>query len=114
VFVTTGSIVEDTAYGDDDTVAELELSGEDPNLGSGWQLWKNLPAKSAVFGRPEKFCGDVDASMWQSATLTCKPSPLIDKLNTLSVNDLGSGKTVTGGIITFTDSNWLMSFTVNR
>jgi oleate hydratase len=114
VFVTTGSIVEDTAYGDDDTVAELELSGEDPNLGSGWQLWKNLAAKSAVFGRPEKFCGDVDASMWQSATLTCKPSPLIDKLNTLSVNDLGSGKTVTGGIITFTDSNWLMSFTVNR
>ena len=114
VFVTTGSIVEDTAYGNDDTVAELKLQGEDPNTGSGWQLWRNLAAKSAVFGRPEKFCGSVDASTWQSATLTCKPSPLIDKLKTLSVNDPSSGKTVTGGIITFTDSNWLMSFTVNR
>ncbi|WP_240919873.1 oleate hydratase [Paraglaciecola sp. 20A4] len=114
VFVTTGSIVEDTAYGNDDTVAELKLQGEDPNTGSGWQLWKNLAKKSAVFGRPEKFCGDVNASTWQSATLTCKPSPLIDKLKTLSVNEPTSGKTVTGGIITFTDSNWLMSFTVNR
>jgi oleate hydratase len=32
----------------------------------------------------------------------------------LSVNDPYSGKTVTGGVITFTDSSWLMSFTVNR
>nr|WP_256604694.1 oleate hydratase [Sphingobacterium multivorum] len=30
------------------------------------------------------------------------------------VNDPYSGKTVTGGIITITDSNWLMSFTCNR
>ncbi len=38
----------------------------------------------------------------------------IDKLKELSVNDPYSGKTVTGGIITITDSNWLMSFTCNR
>ena len=30
------------------------------------------------------------------------------------MNDPFSGKTVTGGIITFTDSEWLMSFTANR
>ena len=77
-------------------------------------MWKNLARKSPVFGRPEKFCGDVPASTWESATLTCKPSPLVDKLKELSVNDPYSGKTVTGGIITFTDSAWLMSFTVNR
>ena len=52
--------------------------------------------------------------MWESATLTCKPSPLIDKLKELAVNDPYSGKTVTGGVITFTDSNWVMSFTCNR
>jgi oleate hydratase len=32
----------------------------------------------------------------------------------LSVNDPYSGKTVTGGIITFTDSKWLLSVTCNR
>ena len=30
------------------------------------------------------------------------------------MNDLYSGKTVTGGIISITDSNWVMSFTCNR
>jgi oleate hydratase len=114
VFVTNGSIVEDTAYGDSDTVPELRVNNGDPHVGSCWQLWKNLAEKSPVFGRPEKFCGDVPASTWESATFTCKPSPLTEKIKTLSVNDPYSGKTATGGIITFTDSAWLMSFTVNR
>ena len=114
VFVTTGSMVEDTAYGDGDSVPELKVGEQSPNACSGWQLWKNLAEKSPVFGRPDKFCGNVAASMWESVTLTCTPSPLIDKLKELSINDPYSGKTVTGGIITFTDSNWLMSFTTNR
>ncbi|AOY86854.1 oleate hydratase [Marinobacter salinus] len=114
VFVTTGSIVEDTAYGDDDTAPELRVNEADPNVGSSWQLWRNLAGKSPAFGRPDKFCGNVPASTWESATLTCRPSPLTEKLKELSVNDPYSGKTVTGGIITFTDSAWLMSFTVNR
>jgi oleate hydratase len=114
VFVTTGSIVEGTAYGDNDSVPELKLGDHPQAEDTGWQLWKNLARTSPVFGRPEKFFGNAPASTWESATLTCKPSPLMDKLKTLSVNDPYSGKTVTGGIITFTDSNWLMSFTVNR
>ncbi|TDT40411.1 oleate hydratase [Halospina denitrificans] len=113
VFVTTGSMTEDTAYGDDDTVPELRDQNE-PGPGSGWQLWKNLAGKSEVFGRPEKFCGDIPGSMWESITLTCKPSPLMDKLKELTVNDPYSGFTATGGVITFTDSAWLMSFTCNR
>jgi oleate hydratase len=114
VFVTTGSIVEDTAYGDGDTVPQLTMAEQGPAAGSGWQLWKNLALKSPVFGRPEKFCGNVPASMWESATLTCTHSALTDKIKALSVNDPYSGKTASGGIITFTDSSWLMSFTVNR
>jgi len=73
-----------------------------------------LAAKSAIFGKPEKFCSNIEKSAWESATLTCKPSALIEKLKGYSVNDPYSGKTVTGGIITITDSNWLMSFTCNR
>jgi oleate hydratase len=114
VFVTIGSIVEDTAFGDSDTAPKLRVNEAEPGVGARWQLWKTLARKSPAFGRPEKFCGDVPRSTWESATLTCKPSPLTDKLKELSVNDPYSGKTVTGGIITFTDSAWLMSLTVNR
>lgn len=114
VFITTGSMVEDSAYGDGDTVPELTIDQQDPAVGSSWKLWKNLARKSSVFGRPEKFTSNVPASMWESATLTCKASPLLEKLKELSVNDPSSGNTVTGGVITFTDSAWLMSFTVNR
>lgn len=113
VLVTTGSMTADTAYGDDDSVPLLKEKRQ-AGTGSGWQLWKNLAAQSAIFGRPEKFCGDIPASTWESVTLTCKPSPLMDKLKQLSVNDPYSGFTASGGIITFTDSAWLMSFTCNR
>lgn len=114
VFALTGSMTEGTAYGDMDTVPVLERGRSDPGNESDWALWRNLAEKSPVFGKPEKFCGNVDGSMWESATLTCKPSPLVDKLKELSVNDPYSGRTVTGGIITFTDSNWVLSFTCNR
>lgn len=114
VFALTGSMTEGTAYGDMDTAPVLERGRHDPGDNSDWALWKNLAKKSSVFGKPEKFYGDIDKSMWESVTLTCRPSPFVDKLKELSVNDPYSGKTVTGGIITFTDSNWVLSFTCNR
>lgn len=114
VFALTGSMTENTAYGDLNKVPELAVEQHNPGENSGWTLWANLAKKSPVFGKPEKFYGDVDQSMWESATLTCKPSPLVDRLTELSVNDPHSGRTVTGGIITFTDSNWFLSVTINR
>ncbi|WP_255801626.1 oleate hydratase [Idiomarina loihiensis] len=114
VFALTGSMTEHTGYAGMDDAPELSCEKHDPGSESGWNLWKNLAKKSPVFGKPEKFYGDVDKSIWESATLTCKPSPLVDKLKTLSVNDPYSGRTVTGGIVTFTDSNWLLSVTCNR
>ncbi|MBB3173603.1 oleate hydratase [Endobacter medicaginis] len=114
VFALTGSMTEATAYGDLDTVPVLDRGALAPHDDSDWALWRNLARKSPIFGRPEKFCGNVDASMWESATLTCRPSPLIDRLRELSVNDPYSGRTVTGGVITFTDSAWVLSFTCNR
>ncbi|HEX7853685.1 MAG TPA: oleate hydratase [Sphingobium sp.] len=114
VFAITGSMTEGTAYGDMDNAPVLERGRHDPGEDSDWTLWKNLAKQSPVFGKPEKFYGDIDRSMWESVTLTCKPSPLVEKLKALSVNDPYSGKTVTGGIITFTDSNWVLSFTCNR
>ncbi|MET3009659.1 oleate hydratase [Stenotrophomonas koreensis] len=114
VIALTGSMTEDTAYGDMDTVPPLVRHEGGPPPESGWTLWRNLARHSPVFGKPEKFCGDIDRSMWESATLTCQPSPLVDKLRELSVNEPTSGKTATGGIITFIDSNWVLSVTINR
>lgn len=114
VIVTTGSMTEDTRYGDSNTAPRVDFTKENSGTSAGWQVWNNLAKKSEVFGRPQKFNGDVNKSAWMSATLTCKPSAFIEKLKALSVNDPYSGKTVTGGIISITDSNWLMSFTCNR
>lgn len=114
VIVTTGSMTEDTSYGNNTTVPILTVDNSSSGQSTGWKLWKNLAAKSPVFGKPEKFCGNIEKSSWESVTLTCKPSALIEKLKEYSVNDPYSGRTVTGGIITITDSNWLMSFTCNR
>ena len=114
VFALTGSMTEGTAYGDMDTVPVLDRGNAEPGADSDWTLWKNLAQQSPIFGKPEKFCGNVAGSTWESATLTCKPSPLMDKLKALSVNDPYSGKTATGGVITFTDSSWVLSFTCNR
>lgn len=116
IFVTTGSMTEDTRYGDSNTPPDLNDLNDKSNWGqsNGWKLWNNLAQKSPAFGNPAKFNQHIDKSSWMSATLTCKPSAFIDKLKSLSVNDPYSGKTVTGGIITITDSNWLVSFTCNR
>jgi oleate hydratase len=114
VFAITGSMTEGTAYGDMDHAPVLERGRHDPGDESDWALWKNLAKTSPIFGKPEKFYGDIDKSMWESVTITCKPSPLVDRLKELSVNDPYSGKTVTGGVITFTDSNWVLSVTCNR
>lgn len=114
VIVTTGSMTEDTAYGDNLKAPMVTIDNATSGQSAGWKIWKNLAAKSPIFGKPEKFCGNIEKSAWESATLTCRPSALVDKLKEYSVNDPYSGKTVTGGIITITDSNWLMSFTCNR
>lgn len=114
VIVTTGSMTESTFYGDNNTVPEVTIDNSSAGQSAGWKLWKNLATKSEVFGKPEKFCSHIEKSSWESATLTCRPSAFTEKLKELCVNDPYSGRTATGGIITITDSNWVMSFTCNR
>lgn len=115
VIITTGSMTEDTRYGTSDTAPDIRLTDDTMGKTKGWVLWNDLAKQSAVFGRPEKFNRHVPKSAWMSATLTCKDSALLRKISEkYCVNPPLSGKTVTGGIVTITDSNWLMSFTINR
>lgn len=109
VFITNGSNTESACLGDNHTAAALN-----EDLGGSWALWKAIAAQHPAFGRPEKFCGDVPKSNWESATVTTLDGRIPPYIEKVCHRDPFSGKVVTGGIITVKDSKWLMSFTLNR
>jgi oleate hydratase len=77
------------------------------------EIMENLAAKSEVFGKPENSVA-ILKNLHGNLLLNMPPFCLYKKMKELCVNDPYSGKTATGGIITITDSNWVMSFTCNR
>ena len=111
VFVTNGSCTERSVLGDNDHAPELDLN---PGDGSSWELWKNLSVQNALFGHPEVFCSDLDATLWESATVTLLDDKIAPYVEQICGRDPYAGKVVTGGIVTVKDSSWLMSWTFNR
>ena len=107
--VTIGSLTESSDDGDQHTPARLK-TGAAP----AWDLWKKIAAKSPAFGRPEVFCGDIEKTKWESATVTTTDERIPAFIERICQRDPFSGKVVTGGIVTARDSSWLMSWTVNR
>ncbi|MEF2965479.1 oleate hydratase [Paenibacillus sp. M1] len=111
VFITNGSCTENSSLGDDD---HAPVMNTEPGEGGCWQLWKNIAAQDPSFGRPEKFCTNIAATNWESATVTTLDQRIPRYIEKMSKRDPFSGKVVTGGIITVKDSSWLMSYTINR
>ncbi|KAI8652894.1 hypothetical protein NCS57_01355200 [Fusarium keratoplasticum] len=109
VFMTIGSLTENTGYGDHHTVPKLH-EGPAP----AWDLWRRIAAKDPAFGRPEVFCGDIKATKWESATFQTLDGRIPEYIQKVCKRDPLSGKVVTGGIVTVRDSSWIMSWTVNR
>lgn len=110
VFVTNGSITESSTYGSHDKPAPISKE-----LGGSWSLWKNLAEQSNDFGHPEVFYDNLPEKSWfVSATATIKTPEIEPYIERLTNRDLHDHKINTGGIITITDSNWLMSFAVHR
>jgi len=104
-FMTNGSITESTDIGDFHHAPKLK--GID---GSGaWQLWKKVASKDSDFGNPSVFCDNIDLQKWYSFTVTLNDSTFHDYMEDFSGNTDG-----TGGLVTLTDSNWLMSFVIAR
>ncbi|MFF4661220.1 oleate hydratase [Streptomyces sp. NPDC001381] len=102
-FLTLGSMTADAAYGSDTTAPELVRDKRD----GGWRLWETIAAKADDFGRPTAFNGNVDEAKWESFTLTLRSPLLLHRIKELSGNLPG-----TGALMTFKDSNWLMSIVV--
>lgn len=109
VFVTNGSCTENSSLGD-------ENHAPVPNTSEGgcWKLWKNIAMQDSSFGHPEKFCSNIKATNWESATVTTLDNRIPPYIEKICKRDPFSGKVVTGGIITVKDSSWLMSYTLNR
>jgi oleate hydratase len=100
VIFTNGSMTDASTLGSMTTPAVLDR-GE---IGGSWALWKQLAAKQRGFGRPEVFIGDIDKSKWLSFTVTTTLPLLRQLFEHLTNITLGRE-----GLITFKESNWLMT-----
>ncbi|MCB1762436.1 MAG: oleate hydratase [Gammaproteobacteria bacterium] len=109
IFVTNGSMTENSTTGNNDEPAILNSE-----VGACWNLWNKIAAKDAAFGKPEVFCSHIDKSKFVSFTITATDSPIADLLKEFTGVDPYSHRAVTGGIMTIKDSSWLMSVTCNR
>ena len=111
VFYTNGSNVENSTYG-----SQNKPSGMDGSIHEGgtFDLWRKIAAQDPAFGHPDKFCMDPEDSNWVSATVNTLDGKILPYIQKICKRDPLSGKVVTGGIVTVQDSNWLLSWTINR
>lgn len=70
----------------------------------GWALWEKIARNRPEFGNPAAFNSSIPESFWESFTVTCRNPRFFDAMEAFTGNAAG-----TGGLVTFKDSNWLMS-----
>lgn len=100
VFFQNGSMTDASSLGSM-TSAPEKLTKADSG---GWALWEKLAAGRPEFGNPAAFDSSIAQSSWQSFTVTLKNPAFFNQMIQFSGNEPG-----TGGLVTFKDSNWLMS-----
>ena len=100
VFITLGSMTEDSTLGSMDSPPSAPSAAEH----GAWPLWRRLAGRSAHFGRPDIFVGDTARTQWLSFTVTLADSAFFDFMEKFTHNSAGSG-----GLVTFRESAWLMS-----
>jgi oleate hydratase len=100
VFVQNGSMTDASSLG--------SMTAAPPKLKKGrngsWTLWEKLSHGRPSFGKPAAFNSCIAQSDWASFTVTLKDPAFFDQMQHFSGNEAG-----TGGLVTFKDSNWLMS-----
>lgn len=102
VFVTNGSLMTNSTFGNNTHVAPTNRNTD--NLGL-FTIWQNLAKKHEKFGHPEKFLGQIDKTKWMSYFITVKDYPeFFERLEKNTGNKAG-----TGGCITVKDSGWEIS-----
>lgn len=103
VFFTNGSMSQNSAFGDNHTVAITNRDTEDRGV---FTVWEKLAARDEKFGRPEVFISDIDKTKWMSFFPTITDFPeFYRRIEEASGRPIG-----TNGIITFPESNWDISY----
>ena len=105
VFMTNGSLTESTDNGSWSKAPVLK----DKSTSGAWMLWEKIAMKDKAFGNPCVFSDNIDLQKWYSFTATLKDTTFHDYMENFSDNVDG-----TGGLVTMTDSNWLMSIVIAR
>lgn len=100
VFFQNGSMTDASSLGSMDSAP----APRDKQASGGWALWEKLAAGRPGFGNPAAFNSCIAQSWWESYTVTLKDPAFFEQMQRFSGNVAG-----TGGLVTFKDSNWLMS-----
>ncbi|MFF3612022.1 oleate hydratase [Streptomyces sp. NPDC002580] len=104
VFVTNGSMTDASSLG-----THTSAPSQTPHRSDAWLLWHRLARGRDDFGNPAAFDKNVKESGWESFTVTSKDPAFLRALEEFS--DRPAGK---GGLMTFTESNWLLTIVANR
>lgn len=103
VFFTNGCMSQNSAFGDNCTVAPTIRDQEKRGV---FSVWEKLAKQDTKFGHPEKFISDIDKTKWMSFFPTITDFPAFyDRLEKASGRPIGSN-----GVITFPESNWDISY----
>jgi len=105
VFLQNASMTDASSLGSMSAAPSLKTKADS----GGWLLWEQLAASRPEFGKPSAFNSNVAQSCWESFTVTLKDSEFFDTMMDFTGNVAG-----TGGLVTFKDSNWLMSVVLAR
>ena len=100
VFLQNGSMTDASSLGSMSSAPEKRSKIDS----CGWRLWEQLAAERPNMGNPVAFNTCIAQSWWESFTVTLKDPRFFDLMQKFSGNEAG-----TGGLVTFKDSNWLMS-----
>ncbi|KAF2498507.1 myosin-cross-reactive antigen [Lophium mytilinum] len=105
VIVTLGSMTSNASIGTNNAAPDPIL--EDELQDGSWELWTKLAAKNPSLGNPSVFSTRINESLWESFTITLSNPELLTRITGLTHNEPG-----TGALMTFKDSNWLLSIVV--
>ncbi|KAA0987300.1 oleate hydratase [Pseudomonas sp. ANT_J12] len=103
VLVTLGSMTEASSIGGMDQAPQLKSKA----IKGAWALWETLAKGRPEFGHPQVFSNHIDATKWVSFTTTLSDPVFLRRTVEFTGNVPGEG-----GLITFPESNWLMSIVV--
>jgi len=100
VFITLGSIVENSSIGSMENPPSLNPKQTSPS----WKLWEKISKESPNFGKPSVFNKRINRSKWISFTITFRGRHFLNLIEKITKREIG-----TEGPITFHNSNWLFS-----